>query len=167
MPLLRSVFHLTARVLVVLLGLLAIAVGLARVAAPLPVPGEAIRHAEEVVAMAMLQDVPRTSGHMFFSVDGRDPDGEFMKILQLTVPALTLRPISQRTSENDKCDQGNDKLIMAGACQFDDFIHVDFLTMPLWRTAVIRANTAACGNDFTLIKVLENWRVVSHRWLCS
>jgi len=147
--------------------LLAIAVGLARVAAPLPVPGEAIQHAEEVVAIAMLQGVSRTNGHVFISMDGRDPDGEFMKILQIAVPGLTVRPISQRTSESDKCDQGNDNLIMVGACQLDDFIHVDFLTMPLWRTVVIRANTAACGNEFVLVKGFSTWHVISRRWLCS
>lgn len=157
---LRVVFRLAAD----LMALSALMVIGARIFAPWPPPSDQYRDAAVAVVMALAEGAEGSI--LYLALEGADPDDEFMEKLRAAHPTRVFRPISKRSSENDRCAPG-DGFIPVGACQEDDSIKIRVLAAPLWRTTLVSANTAACYSEFTLVRTLSRTHVASHRWICS
>jgi hypothetical protein len=135
-----------------------------RIFAPWPLDGAESKQAAIAVAVTALADLQQEGQTVYLSFDGRDLDEQTLQGIRLVVRGINVRSVSERTHGNDRCSPPEPAL---GACRSDDFLDVNFLSMPLWHVGLVRSSTAACQSEFTLLKGFLRWHVISHRWLCS
>lgn len=162
----RSLTSWALRFLTGVLALLGLAIIVGRLAKDLNHGFPSVREGREALVETAVRVVANRPGDTYVSVNGRDPDGESMRLLRHVRPAVRFHPISERSNKEDNCTTVGD-LVPIGACEVDNFIRVQYVTTILWRTAIVQTRTAACYGEFLLFRDPWRWRVVSDRESCS
>lgn len=163
----RLVVLLGCRGLTVALAVLALVLIGMRLAALWPRNWREQQGADATAIIAMMGNYSQNGRSIYVMVDGRDPEPDVMEKLRIELAGLRVRPFSERSAANDHCGPLPDGSISVGACEMDDFVKVDFLAVPLWRTSLLRGSTAACGYEFVLVKGFSRWHVASRKWMCT
>ena len=113
------------------------------------------------VATELLDDDSGDGSVLYLGFGDGDPLDEELQLLSLVNPRISLRPFSERTGVDDRCDSGE---IVIGSCRKDDFLHVEFQDMLVWRTALVRYRTAGCHGSYLVVNVLGHWRPIAEPW---
>jgi hypothetical protein len=165
---LRTAYVVVTRTIAVLSTFLVIAVVALRVAVPWPAPGEFTDGAQEhALSVALASNLYGRKHPVFVSFDGADPSEETLKRLQFAIPEVQIRRMSERSPVSSRCNSLPSGYIPLNGCEADDFIRVDFLAMPLWRTVLLSQTTAACHSEILLVRGMSYWHVLSNQMLCA
>ena len=158
--------RVTLRVACISLALTAISLVLLRVAAPWPVTDNDLGGIGVAAASDVIGRNRDPLVELFVSVDRGDPTADTLSGLGDAFPGFRFQPMSARSDEHDRCARISG-IILGGSCRVDNFVEIEHLTMPLWRTEVVRFSTAACGGEITLVRLFAHWRVISRHGICS
>jgi hypothetical protein len=164
---LRMVYAVFARAIAFFAMFFTIAIVALRVAAPWPASGELSDEAQDYVAIALQSDFYNRKHPVFLSFDGIDPSEERLKRLRSATPSIDIQRMSERPSSHSTCRNLPIQFVPLNRCEKDDFVRIDFLSMPFWRSVLLRETTAACSGEVLLVKVASKWYVFSSRRICA
>lgn len=82
-----------------------------------------------------------------------------MQDLRRIYPSLQILPWSERPKDVG-CESDMPDVIVLAPCQRDDFLKVDVVSFPLWRTAIVGVGTFNSGGQLFMINALGRWRII-------
>lgn len=123
--------------------------------APYPlIDGEAYESALQEALSSHFNAAPTEPTAIYIKPDLRP----MIRRLQARFPQRHILPWSQRPADFG-CEESNGHAMTR--CPRDDYVSVDCVIFPLWRTAFVTLSSGNSGSQQLLIQIGSNWKIVS------